>query len=280
MKPQQMIQNLLRCWLVGLGQIMLQNNPYTGLLFLVGIAIGSMPVAIGAIVGVISGTTAAFIFKCNRQEITNGLYGFNGSLVGMAMFFFLQPQPVTLLLAVGGSAMSSLVMKGFLRSNVPAFTAPFILVTWVLLYFAQTLAVANHASSMSQSWGILEGLGQVMFQDNTLSGLFILLGLSINSRKEALWAFSASAAAMLIALAVGYSQEKISAGLFGYNAALCAIALANKNPIYPIAATVGTVFLTSACGQIGITALTAPFVIATWIALVIKSKLPTTKVTS
>jgi len=71
--------------LKGLGQIMLQENSSTGLLFLIGIFLGSIEGGIGAIVSTTVGTITAILLKYDKEEINAGLYGFSAALVGVAL---------------------------------------------------------------------------------------------------------------------------------------------------------------------------------------------------
>jgi urea transporter len=67
----------------------------------------------------------------------------------------------------------------------------------------------------------------------------------------------------------------INIGLFGYNAVLCGIALGTKKWNGFMLATFAillSVLLNHGLDKIGIITLTAPFVIATWVALLVESK--------
>ncbi|MGH2622374.1 MAG: urea transporter, partial [Sphingobacterium sp.] len=77
--------------LKGLGQIMLQENAVTGLLFLIGICCGSILMGLGALLATICGTATAMFLKYDRNNLDGGLYGFNSALVGVAMMLFLNP---------------------------------------------------------------------------------------------------------------------------------------------------------------------------------------------
>ncbi len=78
------IQTILR----GIGQVMFQNNIYSGILFLGGIFYNSWLLGVAAVLGTIISTAAAQILKYPKQDIQNGLYGFNGTLTGIAVFCF------------------------------------------------------------------------------------------------------------------------------------------------------------------------------------------------
>ena len=69
----------------GLGQIMLQENAATGVLFLIGIFYGSTTMGIAAILSVCCGTLTAKILGYDKSEIEKGLYGFSAALVGVAL---------------------------------------------------------------------------------------------------------------------------------------------------------------------------------------------------
>lgn len=80
------IINLLKIILKGISQVMLQNNAMTGLLFLAGIFYHSWLAGLGALIGVLTSTITAFVLNYKKVDIYHGLYGFNGTLVGIALF--------------------------------------------------------------------------------------------------------------------------------------------------------------------------------------------------
>ncbi len=256
---------------VGMGQVMLQNNRLTGALFLLGIGVNSLPMLVGAIVGLVASTLTAYLAKYDGKDITDGLYGFNGTLVGIAAIVFLPSQPATILLAAIGAALSTFVMRAFLRAGLRAYTAPFILVTWVMLIVASIIlppaAPASPASSLGIIGEVFAGLGQVMFQGSAISGCIFLIALLISSPRDAGAALIGSALGLLFGTVIGLPMDNFSCGLLGYNGALCAIALARTNVLCVLGAITVSVFLTAGFSFFGLTALTAPFVIATWIAL-------------
>ena len=65
----------------GIGQVMFQNNALSGLLMLVGILLNSWQMALLAIAGNVVSTLVAYFSGYSREDIRNGLYGFNGTLV-------------------------------------------------------------------------------------------------------------------------------------------------------------------------------------------------------
>lgn len=83
--------SVLSTLLKGIGQIMLQENSLTGLLFLIGIFYGSIIMGLAALLAAICGTVTAYLLKYDKTEITQGLYGFSAALVGVAAMLFLKP---------------------------------------------------------------------------------------------------------------------------------------------------------------------------------------------
>ena len=80
----------------GIGQVMLQNNPLSGALFLAAIAWGSYAagaphIAIAGVVAVIVATLTAYWVRSPTKSLASGLYGFNGILVGLALATFWLP---------------------------------------------------------------------------------------------------------------------------------------------------------------------------------------------
>lgn len=259
---------------------MLQQNALTGLLFVVAIACNSLLMLCGALLGNIAANAGAMLLRGDSESIAAGMYGFNGTLVGIAVLFYHTPSVASIMLIVVTSVVSSFVMRLFLtRSKVPAYTAPFVLTTWVALLLANYfgLAPAVSVDSLQQAGvlaGVARGVGQVWFQDYWLSGLIFLAGLLVCSRQAALWSVIASAVGLLLARLLGYPEDLVAAGIFGFNAVLAGIALTGKFPTsvaIPLAGIVLSVLLTRAVQLLGIPSLTGPFVLATWLVLLASS---------
>lgn len=184
-----------------------------------------------------------------------------------------------------GAALSTWVMRLFQRQRfVPGYTAPFILVTWLLLLLERTVFPSLELSS--DSVAVQEPvnidffqvfclhIGQVMFQGGTvLSGLFFLVGIWINSRLNGLYAMWGAVLPLGAALFPDMGILGAEAGLLGYNGVLCAIALGTaslKGFGEATAAVLLSTVLQIAGMRIGITTLTAPFVLATWTVVLLR----------
>src|SRR5690606_13438944 len=93
----------------GIGQVMFQNNVLSGLLILAGVFYNSWILGIAAILGTVISTAIAQILKYPKEEIVNGIYGFNGALVGVALWFFFGAGVITFIAISLGSILSSVL---------------------------------------------------------------------------------------------------------------------------------------------------------------------------
>jgi urea transporter len=171
-----------------------------------------------------------------------------------------------LLLALGAAASTLAMREMMYRFLLPALTAPFVLITWLLLAVGQLLGLAQRGSTAADPdldliAGVLQGIGQVMFQESAISGAAFLAGIALCSRRAAMRALASSAIGCVVALAARLPAAQISAGLFGYNSAL---ALGPRSWWPPLLGAALTVPLTVAMQKLGLIPLTAPFVLATW----------------
>jgi urea transporter len=299
----------------GVGQVIFQNNPLTGLLLLAAIFWGAhvggqMVIGVSAAVATVIATATAMLLRVDEVSLRQGLFGFNGVLVGAAVPTFIDA-PTMWVLVVVGAAVSTVVMLAV--SNVmktwgaPALTFPFVLTTWflvlaaypfgaftisgmgppALMHAAEAAAVdlatvEGQAATLFEAW--LKGPAQVFLINNWISGILVVIGLAVSSFWAAGLALVGSAVGVLMALALGASVADIDAGLFGFSAVLTAVGLGCV--FYPPGARVlafmllGTVFtvivqaaLDAALAPVGIPSFTAPFVFTTWLFLLPKAGL-------
>jgi urea transporter len=293
----------------GVGQVMLQNNPTTGLLFLVGIFINSSNYGLTALLGLVVATLAAYLLGVDRTLIRNGLFGFNGVLTGIGLSVFLQWDWHVAVYIILGAIVSTIVMMGLAKLliswDMAPLTAPFVLTAWLLLFalyqFGQLhptqligpmpvhpgaaiqtdlqeaagggtvgLTVANLANTL------FRGVGEVFLQDNLWTGVVFAIAILVNSRVCFGFALLGSALGGLTALVLGGDGVTIYHGLYGFNAVLTGIALGGLflvlNWWSTIYSLIGAIFsaivfaaIAVALSPIGMPALTAPFVLTTWV---------------
>jgi urea transporter len=275
--------------LKGVGQIMLQENALTGLLFLIGVFYDGAVMGIAAILATACGTLTARLLQYDKAEIQKGLYGFSAALVGVAITFYFQPVLLAWVAIIIGSAMASLLQHLFMVKKIPVFTLPFVLVTWFIIYLfhhVYPVAPSNFLNAKatvgSDFTAAVKGYGQVIFQGSVFAGIIFFLGVFINSPVSVLYGIGGSILGAALAALLSQPIEGIEMGLFGYNAVLCAIVFAGdkpKNGIFALIAAILSVFVTLMMNKYGFVALTFPFVLATGITLIIKKYLspPVTK---
>jgi len=290
----------------GIGQVMFQDNPLSGLLFFIAVGWGSFAagvpqVAIGGLVAVLSGTLMAQWLRVEKASINAGLYGFNAYLVGLALATFMAPTPQLWVYVVFGSAVSVVVTIAitnvFKTWNVSALTAPFVLTAWLLLLATNLFsgldggalppvgpivpidaAAANPLQVAEFVQGIFTSITQVFLKGHGPAALLFLAGLAVNSIPAAVFGLVGAVAAVVTAHALGAESELVTAGLLGFNPVLTAIALGavfyRPSPrvvAYLLIATVLSVIvqgaLIAALTPFGIPTLTAAFVLVTWLFL-------------
>lgn len=287
--------------LCGVAQVMLQDNRYTGLLFLAGVFYSSRLFGIAVLAGAVVGTGTALVLGAERQQVCRGLFGFNGALVAVALVYFFHADPLFwayLVLAVIASSVLMAAMTCCLsRFQVPALTAPFVVTALGFLLASASfgrlhpthLLPAAELPKAAIVEGVVElrtivegwcnGLAQVFFQRNVVTGLLFAAGLFVGSRRAFVAATGGSLVGMLVAWAMGAPEQSISAGVFGFNAVLTAIALASFGPhegwrsvlytlVAVVVATVVYAAISAALEPVGMPALTLSFVLTTWVFLI------------
>ncbi len=196
----------------------------------------------------------------DRALVRAGLFGYNGVLTGIGLAVFLQWDGVLIGYIVLGGVISTVVMMALSRFlitwDMPALTAPFVVVTWLLLFalfaFARLHPTAliqpgvpnpraavqtemrPHPTDLAGSGitaanlaeSFFRGVGQVFFQDNVWTGLVFLIAILVNSPVSAIFAALGSMMGMITALVfLGGNGFLVYHGLYGFNSVLCAIAL-------------------------------------------------------
>ena len=267
----------------GISQIFLLNNVITGILFLAGAFYNSWIIGIGVIIGVLTGTVTALILKYKRDDINQGLYGYNGALVGLATVYFFGFSMPSVIALFFGAIVSSIIMHCMIKRKFPPFTAPFIISTWIVMAIVLTLKIMPlkatqlpNASNVEIIPALSRGIGQVMFQENIITGIILFIGILVCSRISALYALLGTGIGVVVSFMCSFPLSMITAGLFGFNGVLCGIALSGKkwhHGILAIASIVVSVFVMFGMSRLGIITLTAPFVISAWLVLLVSNAL-------
>jgi urea transporter len=296
----------------GIGQVMFQDNPLSGLFFFVAIGWGSyaagMPqVAIGGLVALVAATLTAQWLRVDPADLGAGLYGYNAYLVGLALGTFLIPSPlfwVYLALAGAVSVPATLATANVFKTwGVAALTAPFVLTAWLFLLATYVFtaidggglpmnaevtpldpAAADVLALGDFVQGVLKSIAQVFLKASILAALLLLVGLAVNSLAAAAFALGGAIVAVVTAHALGAESDLITGGLMGFSPVLTAIALGAvfykpglRVAMYALVATVFTVVVQGAMNvalaPFGLPTLTGPFVLASWLFLLPRQNL-------
>lgn len=298
------VKTFPRTFLRGLGQVMFQDNMWSGLLFFIGIfwgaySEGQAVVAWGMVVGTLVSTLTGYILQLPDKNGAQGLWGFNGSLVGCAFPTFMGDTFWMWFALVLCAAMSTWVRTGldnvFNRWNMSTFTFPFVLSTYFFL-LASRLFAAMPPEFMSSpelpnaATGVLDtsflslvvywlkGISQIFLINSWVTGIFFLAALAVNSVRAFVWAAISSAIALATVIIWQGPASDIANGLYGFSAVLTGIALGAvycnntwRSWIWTVIGIVCTVFIQAAMNAffapMGLPTLTGPFCVATWLFL-------------
>ncbi len=277
------LYNIIKILFRGIGQVIFQNNALSGAIFLIGICFNSLTMGIFALAGSAIGTLAAYLLKYDGKDIRDGLYGFNGTLVGIAVPCFLPINIISVLIMVIGAGLSTWVAHIIGKQKLlPGMTAPFVLVTWVILLLAAIvpeLQIGEKVADIGESTfnplrAFSLGFGQIMLQGNTIiTGLMFILAIGVNAPEMALRASLACVLSLPLAWLPFMDMELVNNGMFGYNAILAFIAvtdivaMTSLRYLKAFAALLLSFIFQYAGLHFGITTLTAPFVLAVWVVV-------------
>jgi urea transporter len=291
----------------GIGQVVLQSNPWTGLVILVGIYFNSWIYGTLCLLGALLATVTALVAGADRGAIRAGLHGFNGALVAIALNAYTSSNYTTgtipgwqlvllTTLAVMLSVPVAMAIGKFTSLvGLPSLTASFIAVS--LVFVSGALAVPEIESTPIEApafanpdeaaapyslatllEGSGKGVGQIFLQDNYVTGALILVGIALNTRIGALMALIACVLSTAVAMAFGYPEENIHAGLYTYNGVLTAIALGGlffvltwRSFIFTLLSVLLTFEVTAGLAtiltRVGLPVYTLSFVLVCWIMM-------------
>ncbi|ATP46090.1 urea transporter [Pseudomonas putida] len=251
----------------GFSQVLLLRNPLCGLCCLLAILLTAPNLVGGALLGALAGLLTAQRRGYNRADRQAGLYCYNGVLIGILISAVLPWSAIMppLILAAGG--LSSIITHQWRKRGgklLVAYTAPFVLLGWAVLLFASP--APNGFVEAEPAYALARGVGQIFLLDHPLAGLLIIVGMFIANPYAAMWAVLASAIGGGVALLADQAQAAWL-GLFGFNAALAALAFSRQGekPWVSLLAITLALLLQSLFKQLPVPGLTAPFVTACWL---------------
>ncbi|PVX84203.1 urea transporter [Paraburkholderia unamae] len=271
-----------------LGQVVLQAHAGTGACLLAALALTDLRLACAALLGATAANVCAIVAGHAEAAIHDGLAGYNGALAALAAFTFIgdaATAAAVALIAGGASAwIAGPLSRRLLHARLSLYSAPCLIATWIWLPLhpgqAPLAANATHAANAGASLdphgapfalaaqaatGLLSGLAQTTFASGAAAGLCVLAGIAWSSRRAAAYALGGAALAGALELACGATPDAFVAGLAGFNGALAALAVCALGTRAAFYATMLAAAWHLAAARCGLPALTAPFVLASWI---------------
>ena len=282
---------LIKTTLVGIGQIFLQDNGWSGLLITIGMFFSHWTLGVTCFLGALIGTLTAKALKAKDADIEFGLYGFNASLAYMCVMFTFATNdahatlnganPLLWVLGAVAAVIATVIMHVFVTKGWTAFTFPFVVTCWVLCWaFAKynvlgleqtTPALPDYTGTVDAITTPFYGWAEVNFGANFLTGVFIFLGLAISSPSVAMWGTAAATLGGLFAhYVLGIDANVLANGIYSFSPILVACAFVTKSGVsradfvYIVVGILLAVLVHYGVSQFMAT-YTIGFIVATWI---------------
>ena len=282
---------LIKTTLVGIGQIFLQDNGWSGLLITIGMFFSHWTLGVTCFLGSLIGVLTAKALKAKDGDIEFGLYGFNASLAYMCVMFTFATNdahatlnganPILWVLGAVAAVIATVIMHVFVTKGWTAFTFPFVVTCWVLCWaFAKynvlgleqtTPALPDYTGTVNAITTPFYGWAEVNFGANFLTGVFIFLGLAISSPSVAMWGTAAATLGGLFAhYVLGVDANTLANGIYSFSPILVACAFVTKSGvsradfIYIVVGVLLAVLIHYGVNQFMAT-YTIGFIVATWI---------------
>lgn len=221
----------------GFGQVIFLNSSKSGNVILLSLALADPSLAAFSALGAMTSTSTARSLGLDDKAWKDGLWGYNGALVGCAASVFggFAPYAIagTLVGAVAAPAVSASLKNA---AAMPQWTWSFNIVTLTALM--QTLPLMG-ADSASMADGMAEkatpvwdamlsplaGISQIFVIPSHLTGVGIVAAIGMYSPKLALHALGGSVTGCTVGIMLGAEVSDVALGLFGYNSALTSMAV-------------------------------------------------------
>ncbi|GAA4851890.1 urea transporter [Saccharopolyspora rosea] len=264
---------LLRAVPTGISQVYLQESVPAGVLFLVALLLSGPQNALAALLGSTAGLLTALALRVPPDRISQGLFGFNGTLVVLGAVTSFRSLGLALLVGIVGAVLATVLARvADFFLTVPARTAPFVITYWLTTYLGHRMGweAASTASSAHGDYsGLFGSAAEVFLVTGALPGLFMFAGLLVAGWRLAVAALGASAAALVVVELVPlFPHDDISAGVYGFNAALVAVGMLTTGRTWRscLLAVPAVLLLQAGLEAVHLVPTTCPFVLAMWVA--------------
>lgn len=273
-----------RLVLRGASQMCFQSNELTGLFFLAAVLVASPISAAYLLVAGIMAPAGRMLLGDRGVVLSSGLPGLNPCLIALAIPAFFETGWTNVgmwaVLVVCVAITIVLVKICVALLPLPTLALPFLIVFWAL-YALEPHIDAVQLLSLSTSEGaafqpltaVLLSLGQALFSPAVLSGVLFATGVLLSNWRHGVLAIAGA----IIGTVVAYYYRHVDPasadlGLYGFNGVLTAVAVfvvcGGKLRLSILGALIATMLM-PAIADFGVQVLSAPFVLTTWLLLVL-----------
>ncbi|KAF4663854.1 hypothetical protein FOZ61_001338 [Perkinsus olseni] len=270
-----LISSVLR----GFGQVVFQDNPWTGAFVCVAGGLPHWPTAIMGILGCTITTVFPLLVQPpeTRALVASGLYGFNGVLLGWGYATFdnniqqadtfasgiialLRALPALLFLGILTGILHVVISRSFTKATrIPPLTWPYNIA--LLMWMACATLSTNYGNgARGESWlkpfseGLweswffeawLRGVSQVVFSPDLWSGVVLLIGILFGSPYSVFLTAYGALIGLLTGMGIGLDfRGMLDSGLVCYNPVLVALSLGG---FYVAPSLKGFILMTFGC---------------------------------
>lgn len=263
-----------------IGQVIFLNSQKSGNVILASLGIADPTLAVFAMLGAATSVGTSKLLGLDKTAWKNGLWGYNGALIGCASSVFISSPPFVALGTVAG-AMATPFVSASLKSvmSMPQWTWSFNLVMLTGLVRSRPLlkaessvdyAAVEHATTYTDVLlSPLTSISQIFVVNYSLTGIGILAATSLYSPGLALHALGGGTVGCLTGMVIGADITDVASGLWGYNSALTSMAIGTfyvdsmRTRVLSCGAAAGTAVLFGGMsmlfGVYGVPCLTLPF---------------------
>lgn len=276
-----------------MGQVIFLNSTTSGRIIFASLVLGDPTLAAFAALGSFTATSTSKFIGLDEDTYKNGLWGYNGALIGCAASVFGPAYPPYMVLSTILGSAATPVLSASLKNatSLPQWTWPFNIVA--LTSLLQTRSLLESSQSATTDTGLEEtvadssvstiptteiidvvsspllGISQIFVVGSPLTGAGISAAIYMYSPKLAYHALGGSAVGCAVGVLSGADLSDVCMGLWGYNSALSSMAIgtffvhSRESMILSASSAVASAALfggmQSLFGTYGLPCLTLPF---------------------
>lgn len=268
----------------GCSQLCFQSNELTGLFFLAAVAVASPISAAYMLVAALLAPAGRMLLGDRGPVLETGMPGLNPCLLAISLPAFFQTgwtdvgMWMVLLVCVAIAIVMVRVLVAFV--SFPILVFPFLVIfwgLWVLEPHVDFLRAAGPGPAGDTVFhpitAVLRGLAGTVFSSAIPSGLLFLCGILLSNWRHAVVALLGAIIGTVVSYYYGrVDPASVDLGLYGFNGVLAAVAAfvvcGGQLRLAVLAALLATVLI-PAISAFGVAALSAPFVVAIWLLLLL-----------